>query len=84
MYTLNITKAIKKMSVNFINENYYKQIEFSKEDSYRSLKRSKKKKKKKELLLFENRLIEKVPHTRNAKRSYESFLKKKNRKSVKQ
>ena len=44
MYTLNITKAMKKMSVNdirdFIHETYHKQIGFSKEDSYRSLKRS--------------------------------------------
>ena len=34
--------------------------------------------------MFANRLIEKVPHARNAKQRYESFLKKKNRKSVKQ
>ena len=38
MYTLSITKAIKKMSVNdirdFIFENYYKRIGFSKENSY--------------------------------------------------
>ena len=60
MYTLNITKAIKKMSANdsrdFIFENYYKRIGFSKEDSYHSLKRSNKKN-----LLFANKLIEKVP-----------------------
>ena len=34
MYILNIAKAIKKMSVNeikdFILENYYKRVEFSK------------------------------------------------------
>ena len=38
MYTLNIAKAIKKMSGNeikdFIFENYYKIIGFSKESSY--------------------------------------------------
>ena len=47
MYTLNITKAIRKVSVNditeIIYENYYKRFIFSKEDSYRSSKRSKKK-----------------------------------------
>ena len=41
MYTLNIAKAIKKMSVNdirdFIFENYNKQIGFSNEGSYYSL-----------------------------------------------
>ena len=44
-------------SRDFIFENYYKQIGFSKEDSYYSLKRSN----KKDLLLFANKLIEKVP-----------------------
>ena len=47
MYTLNIVRAIKKMSVNeirdFIFENYYKQNGFSKENSYYTLKRLKKK-----------------------------------------
>ena len=42
MYTLNISRAIKKMSVNeiryFIFENYYKRIGFSKESSYYSMK----------------------------------------------
>ena len=46
MYTLNITKAIKKISGNeirdFIFENYYKRISFSKENSYYSMKRLKK------------------------------------------
>ena len=53
MYTLNITKATKKMSASdirdFIQETYYKQIGFSKEDSYHSIKRSKK---KRDLLSF--------------------------------
>ena len=44
-------------SRDFIFENYYKRIGFSKEDSYHSLKRSN----KKDLLLFANKLIEKVP-----------------------
>ena len=42
MYTLNIARAIKKMTVNkvrdFIFENYYKRIGFSKENSYYSIK----------------------------------------------
>ena len=46
MYILNIANAIKKMSVNelrgFIFENYYRQIGFSKENSYYSLKHQKK------------------------------------------
>ena len=45
MYILNIAKVIKKMSINkirdFIFENYYKQIGFSKESSYYSMKRLK-------------------------------------------
>ena len=36
---------------------------------------------RKDLLLLANKLIEKVPDTRNAKEHYESFLRKKNRKS---
>ena len=48
MYILNIPRTIKKMSVNeireFIFENYYKRIRFSKENSYYSMKRLKKKK----------------------------------------
>ena len=47
MYILNITKAIKKMSINeikdFIFENYYKRTGFSKESSYYSMKHLKKK-----------------------------------------
>ena len=42
MYFLNIAKDIKKMSINeikdFIFENYYKRIGFSKEISYYSVK----------------------------------------------
>ena len=84
MYTLNITKATKKMSVsdirNFIYRNYYKQIGFSKEDSYCSFKCSN----KKDLLLLVDKLIEKAPDPRNAKQHYKSVLWKKNRKSFKQ
>ena len=42
MYVLNITNALKKMSVNetrdFIYENYFKQRGFSKENNYYSMK----------------------------------------------
>ena len=40
--------------------------------------------KKRDLLLCAKKLIEKVPDPRNAKEHYESFVGKKNRKSVKQ
>ena len=40
--------------------------------------------KRKDFLFLANKLIQEVPDTRNAKEHYESFLKKKNRKSVKQ
>ena len=47
MYTLNIARARKKMSVNevidFIFGNDHKRSEFSKESSYYSMKRLKKK-----------------------------------------
>ena len=72
------------MSVNeikdFIFENYYKRIGFSKENSYYSMKNSK----KKNLLLLANKSIEKVPDPRNAIEQHQSFIRKKNTKSVKQ
>ena len=80
MYILSIVRAIKKMSVNeikdFIFENYYKRIEFSKEDSYCTMKRLK----KKDLLLLVNKLKEKIPDSRNAKEHYQSFIRKKKKK----
>ena len=82
MYTLNIPRAIKKMSVNeiryFIFENYYKRIGFSKESSYYSMKHLK----RKDSLLLANKLIEEVLDPPNE--HFGSFLRKKNRKSVKQ
>ena len=36
------------------------------------------------MLLLPNKLIEKIPDPRNAKEHYQSFIRKKNRKSVKQ
>ena len=77
-------ELIKKMFVSeirdFIFENYYKQIESSKENIYYSMKRLK----RKDLLLLANKLVEKIPDPCNAKERYQSFLRKKNRKSVKQ
>ena len=67
MYILNIAKAIKKILVyeikDFIFENYYKRIVFSKENSSYSMEYLK----KKVLLLLENKLVEEIPHPRNAK-----------------
>ena len=55
------------MSVNeirgFIFENYYKQIGFSKENRYYSMKCLK----EKDLLLLAHELIEKIPDPLNAK-----------------
>ena len=57
---------------NFIFENYYKRIGFSKKDSYYSMKRLK----RKDLLFLANKLIQIVPDPPNAKEHYESFLRK--------
>ena len=75
---------MKKMSVNdirdFIHETYHKQIGFSKEDRLSFIETIG----KNDLLMFATKLIEKVPDPHNAKQHYESFLRKKNRKLVKQ
>ena len=56
---LNITKAIKTMSINdvkyFIFENFYKQIGFFRKISYNSMKQFN----KKDLLLVANKSIKK-------------------------
>ena len=74
MYILNIARAIKKISANkirdFIFENYYKRIEFSKENSSYSMKRLK----EKDLLLLTNKLIEKILDHRNTKEHYQPFI----------
>ena len=77
MCTLNIARAIKKMSVNetrdFIFEKTnYKGIGFSKENSYYSMKHLK----KRDLLFLANKFIEKIADSRNAKKNYQSFLRK--------
>ena len=64
---------------DFIFENYYKRIGFSKENSYYSMKHLK----KKDLLLLAKKLIEKIPDPHNAKENYHSLIRKRNRKSAK-
>ena len=54
---------------DFIFENYYKRIRFSKENSY--------------LLLLTNKLIERITDPCDAKEHYQSFIRKKYKKSVK-
>ena len=63
---------------DFIFQNYYKPIGFSKGNSYYSMKRLK------DLFLIANKLIEKIPHPCNAEKYYQSFVRQKNRRSVKQ
>ena len=69
MYNLNISRAIKKMTVNeirdFILENYFKSG-YSKENSYYLMKHLV----KKDLLLLANKFIEKILDPRNAKEHY--------------
>ena len=65
---------------DFIFGNCYKRIGFSKKISYNSMKHLT----KKDLLSLPNKLIKNIPDPRNAKEHYQSFIIKKNRKSVKQ
>ena len=73
MYILNITKAIKKMTVkeleDFIFEKYHQRIRFAKENSYYTMKHQK----KKDLQLFAIKLTEKIPDPRNAKNTINHF-----------
>ena len=54
-----------------------KKLNFLKKKSYYLMKCLKK---KKDLLLLANKLIEKIPDSRNAKEHYQSLLRKKNTK----
>ena len=63
---------------DFIFENDYKRIGSSKDISYFLYETLEK------MLLLENKLIEKIPDPHNAKERYQSFIKKKNTKSIKQ
>ena len=86
IYTLNIARAVKNVSVNEIKdlnifEKYYNQTGFSQENkTYYSIKRLK----KTDLLLHGNKLIEKITDSHNGKQHYKSFTRRKNRESVKQ
>ena len=70
MYILNIASAINKMAVNeirdFIFENYYRRIGFSKENSCFSINL-----RKKDLQLFATKLTEKILDPCNAKEHYQ-------------
>ena len=63
-----------------IFEKYYKRIGFSQENSYYSMKRLK----RKDLLFLAKKFIEKITDSHNDKQHYQSFRRRKNRKSVKQ
>ena len=65
------------MKSETVFENYYKQIGFSKENSYYSVKRLKK------IIVTCKQINRKNIYLCNAKKHYQSFIKKKNRKSVK-
>ena len=84
MYILNITMAIKTMSINeikdFIFENHYKWIRFSKKKQLLFNETLE----KKDWLLLGNKLIEIIPDPCKAKEHYQSFIINKNRKSAKQ
>ena len=84
MYIVNIANTIKMMSVNelrdFIFENYSKQIGFTKEISYCSMKHL-----KKDLQLLATKLTEIIkPVPSNYKEYHISYLKRISAKSAKQ
>ena len=75
MYNPNILSAIKKLTIkefkDFLFENFYRQIGFTKENSY-----SMKHPKKTELVLLATKLLGKIPDAGNDKEYY-IFEKKK-------
>ena len=73
-YCRRYEKMTVKELKNFIHENYYRQIQFPKENSYYSMKHHK----KTNLLLLATKLIEKIPDATNAKQNDQSYLKRKN------
>ena len=81
MYNPNILSAIKKMTIkefkDFLFENFYRQIGFTKENSY-----SMKHPKKTELVLLATKLLGKIPDAGHDKEYY--IFGKKNTKLVKQ
>lgn len=69
MHILNIFNVIKISQSNlknFIYENYYRRVQFPKENCYYSMKNQK----KKHLLLLATKLIEEVLDATNAKPNY--------------
>ena len=64
----------------FVFENYYKRFGFFKIIGYNSVKRLY----QKDLLQLANKLQKNVTNPRNAKEHYQSFITKKNKKSVRQ
>ena len=63
----------------FIFENYYKRIEFVKKVNVQWISW-----KKEDFLLLANKLIEKIPDSRDSKEHHQPFIIKKSRKSVKE
>ena len=63
--------TIKKLK-DFIYENYHRQIEFLKRNSYYSMTYQR----KKDFLLFATKLIEKTSDANNTKQYYQYYLKK--------
>ena len=84
MYILNTASALKKddsqWTQRFYFKNYFKRIGFVKGRRYYSTKLLK----IKNLLLLATKLIEKATDPRNAKKHYQSFMRKKKTKSVQQ
>ena len=74
---MNILNAIRKMAIEKLKyvmfKSYYRQIGFTKENSFYSSKHQK----KQDLLLLATKLIDKIHHASNAKEYYKSYLKKK-------
>ena len=84
IYILNITSIIKKIAVNefrdfFFGNHYYKWIRFSKRNNYHSLKYL-----EKNLQFFVTKLTGNLPDPSTNKEYYNSYLKRKNKKAVKQ
>ena len=74
---------MKQMTVNelrdFIFEYYYRRMGFARENSYYSVKHQK----IKDLQLFATKLAEQIPDPSSAKEYYNSYLRRKDMKSVK-
>ena len=82
MHIINITRAIKNMSINkirnFIFENYYERIRYSKENCYQSMKHLKRRR----FIVVCIQINKKISDLWNFKGRYQSCIRK-NIKSVK-